>query len=566
MMSKIKAQRGQDHLTTDLPAHLLLDVPLLNKGSAFTEDERGELGLHGLLPPEIETLDTQVARAYEAYRSKDTDIGRHIYLRQLQDTNETLFYRLLLDHLAEMMPMIYTPTVGAACQRFSHIYRRARGLFLSWPNRDRLDEMLASAPIDPDVIVVTDGERILGLGDQGAGGMGIPIGKLSLYTACGGIDPAATLPIVLDVGTNNEERLNDPFYLGWRHPRITGADYDNFIEAFVSAVQKRWPDVLLQWEDFAQPNAAPILARYRDRLCTFNDDIQGTASVALGTLLAALEVTGARLTDQRVVVLGGGSAGCGIAEQILGGMVDAGLDAAEARKRFYMVDRNGLIVEGMGGLTPAQTRLAQSREAVADWQPGGAGTLDLTTTIRHAKATVLIGVCGVPDTFIESAVRAMAENTARPVIFPLSNPTSRAEGKPADILAWTDGRAMVATGSPFDPVAVDGRNIRIAQCNNSYIFPGMGLGILASGARRVSDGMFMAAARALADCAPALKDPDAPLLPPLTDVRQVSERIARAVAKRAQDEGHAPAADDQTTAEAIARRMWQPRYVPIRRP
>jgi malate dehydrogenase (oxaloacetate-decarboxylating) len=542
MPPKAIAERGEQ----------LLEDPLLNKGTAFSEAERRALGLLGLLPPHIEDLGTQAGRAYAAYQQMPDDLERHIFLRDLQDTNEVLFYRLLLDHLREMMPIIYTPVVGQACESFSEIYQRPRGLFISYPERDHIEAMLDNAPCDRvDVIVVTDGERILGLGDQGAGGMGIPIGKLSLYTACGGIDPANALPILLDVGTNNEERLKDPTYIGWRHKRISGKDYDDFVDRFVQAVKRKFPDVLLQFEDFAQTHAAPLLTRYRDQLCTFNDDIQGTAAVAVGTLLAAVKVSGAALTEQRVAVLGAGSAGCGIAELIVAAMVKAGLSEADARARFFMVDRPGLLHDGLSGLLPFQKDLAQAKDRVAGWAGNAADGITLLDVARNAKPTILIGVSGQPGLFTEEVIREMASHTERPIVFPLSNPTSRVEATPADLIAWTDGKAIIATGSPFDPVDWNGRSFPIGQCNNSYIFPGMGLGILAVGARRVSDEMFMAAAEALSDRSPALGDPNAALLPPLHDAREVAVEIACAVAAKAVDEGLA----DPCDADAIRRRV-----------
>jgi len=542
----------------------LLEWPLQNRGTAFTTEQRRRLGLLGLLPPNIETLSEQVQRSYEAYRTKTTDMGRHIFLRNLQDTNETLFYRLLSEHLSEMTPIIYTPVVGAACQQFSEIYRRARGLFIAWPERDRIDEMLANAMVqDVRVIVVTDGERILGLGDQGVGGMGIPIGKLSLYTACGGIAPSMTLPVILDVGTNNEERLADPLYIGWRHQRITGQRYDDFLDQFVQAVKRKWPNVLLQFEDFAKSHAAPLLERYRDQLCTFNDDIQGTAAVTVGTLLSAVKVAGVRLCDQNVAFLGAGSAGCGIAEQMIAAMVREGSSAAEARSRFFMVARPGLLHDKLSGLSPGQQQLVQPYERVKTWTDDAAAGIGLLDVIRQAKPTILVGVSAQPGLFTEDLVKAMAAYTSRPMIFLMSNPTSRAEAVPEDLLRWTDGRALIATGSPFAPVVYKGRHYPIAQSNNSYIFPGLGLGILAVNARRVSDDMFMAAAIALSECSPALTDPQAALLPSLADIRGVSRRIAVVVARQAQAEGLA----EQTSAEELEMRIdatiWQPEYLPV---
>ncbi|MEM9728931.1 MAG: NAD-dependent malic enzyme [Myxococcota bacterium] len=548
-----------------LSGQSLLECPLRNKGEAFPPEERLEFGLSGLLPPHVSDLATQAARAYEAYSRKDDDLERHIYLRQLQDTNEVLFYRLVHDHLDEMMPIIYTPVVGAACEQFSEIYRRPRGLFVSYPERDQMDAILDHAPVDRvDVIVVTDGERILGLGDQGAGGMGIPIGKLSLYTACAGISPEGTLPVLLDVGTNNQERLEDPLYIGWRHERITGDDYYDFVDVFIQAVKRKFPNVLLQFEDFAQPHAAPLLARYRDQLCTFNDDIQGTAAVTVGTLIAAAKAAGKDISDQRVVMLGAGSAGCGIAEQTVQAMMAKGLSEAEARARIYMVDRPGLLHDGITGLTPAQQKLVQPSDRVRDWASASSGEISLLDVMRHAKANVMVGVSGQPNTFTEEVVRLMASNCERPTIFPLSNPTSRIEAKPEDLIAWTDGRALVATGSPFQPVSYGGKQYPIAQCNNSYIFPAMGLGILGVGARRVTDGMFMAAAEALSCEAPEVKGTGKGLLPPLDDIRAVSTGIAYAVAAQAQADGVADESPEEEMRARIDARRWDPVYSPLR--
>ena len=500
------------------------------------------------------------ARAYEEFSSKTADIEKHIYLRQLQDENETLLYRLLLDHVAEMMPIVYTPVVGLACQQFSHIYRRPRGLFIAYPNRDCVDEIFANIERDIDVIVVTDGERILGLGDQGAGGMGIPIGKLSLYSLCGGIHPAKTLPIVLDLGTNNQERIDDPRYIGWRHERIKGPDYDAFVEKFVQAVMKRFPKVLLQWEDFASVDAERLLGRYRDRLCTFNDDIQGTAAVTTGTILAAVAATGGKLADQRFVMLGAGSAGVGIREQLIRAMVRDGISEADARRCFYLIDIGGLLHDGRTDLDEVHKPLAQQLADLKDWDCKTSGKIEFADVVRNAKPTVLVGATGQGGAFTEQIVREMASHTKRPIIFPLSNPTVRAEATPENLIKWTDGRAVVATGSPFDPVTHNGATHTIAQCNNSYIFPGMGLGILAVEARRVTDGMFMAAAIALKETSPALKDPNASLLPPLDKIREVTRQIAVAVAQEAQSEGVAEKISPQELDKRIDKTMWTPEY------
>ena len=543
-------------IETDLAGFDLINAPMLNNGTAFSEAERDAFGLHGLLPPHVGTLDEQVARRLRVLRAFKTDFERYAFLRDLQDINETLFYALLVRNLDELLPLVYTPTVGEGCQRFSEIWRKPRGIFLSYPNRHRVREMLANPRFDRvRVIVVSDGERILGLGDQGAGGMGIPIGKLSLYTACAGIHPEMTLPILLDVGTNNAERLADPLYIGWRHERVTGAEYDAFVEELVAAIVERWPDVLLQWEDFAGANASRLLARYRDRLCTFNDDIQGTAAIAVATLLAAVQVTGVPLVAQRIAIVGAGSAGCGIAQLLLQAMVDAGASEAEARRRFFLVDRHGLIVDGMPDLTPAQQPFAQ-----APWE---LGEIHLYDVVAHAKPTALIGVSGQAGAFTETAVREMARHVARPVIFPLSNPTSRAEATPADLMAWTDGRALVGTGSPFAPITWQGRTIAIDQTNNSYIFPGVGLGILAVGARRVTETMFMAAAKALAALSPTVRDRDGRLLPPVSQLRVASLAVARAVAWQAILDG---VADPCTDLDArIAAHVWEPVYAPYRK-
>ncbi|WP_373089616.1 NAD-dependent malic enzyme [Sneathiella sp.] len=542
----------------------ILSEPALNKGTAFSDAERHKYGLLGLLPPHIEDLDQQTGRAYDALQAKDTDLERHIYLRALQDTNEVLFYSLVITHIEEIMPLIYTPVVGEACERFSEIYRRPRGLFISYPHRDRIDEMLDNAVNETvEAIVVTDGERILGLGDQGAGGMGIPIGKLALYTAAGGVDPRITLPIILDVGTNNKTRLDDPLYIGWRHERISGDAYFAFVDQFVQAVKRKWPNVLLQFEDFAQAHAEPLLEKYRDQLCSYNDDIQGTAAVTAGSLLAACKLLGMPLSKHRIAFLGAGSAGAGIAEQLIGVMIDEGLSEAEARARIYMVDRFGLLHDKMDGLLGFQQRLTQDHAVVSGWATATDGGISLLDVMKHGKPGILIGVSGQKGLFSEDIIREMAKNTARPIVFPLSNPTSRAEAVPEDIIRWTEGTALVATGSPFAPVTYKGKLHQIAQSNNTYIFPGIGLGVLAAGARRVTDKMFMAAARALADLSPALKDPHASLLPPVSDIRAVSKAIALAVARQAQAENVAPPSSPEELAAKITARFWEPAYADI---
>ena len=552
-------------LETGLSGFDLINFPMLNKGTAFTESERTDFALHGLLPPHVGNLEDQAARRLKALHSRHTDFGRYTYLRDLQDTNETLFYALLVRNIEEMMPLVYTPTVGEGCQRFSEIWRKPRGLFLSYPNRHRIREILQHHRYDAiRAIVVSDGERILGLGDQGAGGMGIPIGKLALYTACAGIHPQQCLPVLLDVGTDNLELLEDPLYVGWRHQRVRGAEYDDFVEAFVSAVIERCPKLLLQWEDFAGMNAGRLLERYRDRLCTFNDDIQGTAAVAAGTLLAAINVTGTPLTEQRIALFGAGSAGIGIASLLLTAMKNAGLSEAEARRRFYAVDKDGLLVEGMTDIRPAQQPFVQSRFAIATWNLEHKDRVSLLDVVRNAKPTAFIGVSGQAGAFTEEVVRAMAAAVERPVIFPLSNPTSRSEAKPADLLKWTNGLALIGTGSPFAAVSWNGREVPIDQTNNSYIFPGLGLGVLSVNAQRVTDTMFMAAAKCLAELSPARLSRSGRLLPPVSELRSVSCSVAKAVALQAITDGVADPLDEQTVESRIRSNVWEPVYLPYR--
>jgi len=544
----------------------LLNDPLLNKGTAFTEAERDAFDLHGLLPPYVTSLDLQVDRRLDAFRGLGDDLQKYIFLRGSQDTNETLFFALLARHIEEMMPIVYTPTVGLGCQQFSRIFRKPRGLFLSFPLKHRIGHILSNPRFDTvEAIVVSDGERILGLGDQGAGGMGIPIGKLALYTACAGLHPSTTLPILLDVGTDNRELLDDPLYIGWRHERMRGAAYDDFVATFVTAVRARLPHVLLHWEDFAFGNANRLLAHYRDQVCSFNDDIQGTAAIAVGTILSAINVTGVALTEQRIAVLGAGSAGTGICALLVRAMIEAGLSEHDALSRFYLVDRDGLLLEGMADLQPFQMPFAQSRDRIATWKLPSTDRVALADVVGNAQPTVLIGTSGQANSFTEPVVRAMAARVRRPVIFPLSNPTQRSEATPEQLLAWTEGRAVIGTGSPFPPVARDGRPVRIDQTNNAYVYPGVGLGAITVKARRISDGMFLAAARTIAALSPAKHDPRANLLPPLTELRKVSLQVATAVAKAAIDEGLAHPLADRDLIAAIGAKMWEPVYATYRR-
>lgn len=564
---QLKDDNGQIYYEVKTSDFALITNPILNKGSGFSNQERVDFKLFGLLPPEESNLAQQRARSYEAFKSKTNELEKYIYMRDLQDSNETLFYSLLCEHITEIMPIVYTPVVGSACQRFSHIYRRPRGLFISYPYRDKIDMILANPRFDNvKAIVVSDGERILGLGDQGAGGMGIPIGKLALYCACAGIHPASTLPVLLDTGTNNSDLLQDPLYVGWRHERVRDQDYDGFVNLFVQALKKRFPHILLQWEDFALQNATRLLNTYRDQLCTFNDDIQGTAAVATGTLFAAVQVTGIRLSEQRIVIVGAGSAGCGIAELIVHAMVEDGISEAQARSQIYMIDRNGLLLEGMTGLLPFQQQLLKPRAAISNWQCENHAEISLKDVIRNLHPNALLGVSGQPNLFTEELVREMAAHVERPIMMPLSNPISRSEAVPQDLIQWTDDRAVIGTGSPFGIVKRRGQDFRIDQTNNVYIFPGMGLGLIAVQARRVTDKMFMAAAKALASCSPARQNPNANLLPPLDEVREVSYQVALAVAKEAVKSELADYKTEADIEQCLRTHIWEPVYVPYRKP
>ena len=545
-----------------LSGYDLVNSPRLNKGTAFTDHERDIFHLHGLLPPHVGTLDEQLDRRMQALDEQSTPFNKYAFLRDMQDINETLFYALLVRNVEKMLPLVYTPTVGEGCQRFSEIWRKPRGLFLSYPNKDRITRILSHPRYDAiKCIVVSDGERILGLGDQGAGGMGIPIGKMALYTALGGIHPEHCLPILLDVGTDNEERLKSPIYIGWRHHRVRGQEYDDFVETFVSAVKSRWPHVLLQWEDFAGTNAARLLARYRDQLCTFNDDIQGTAAVAAATLISAINVTAVPLEQQKIVVVGFGTAGIGITNLLAQFIQDRGVSPEEARSRFYAIDRYGLVTEHGKDVRSEQLPYARKEEEVKGWS-SQRGEITLTDVVRNAKPTVLIGVSGQEGAFTEEAVREMAKHTARPVIFPLSNPTSRSEATPQDLMDWTQGRALIGTGSPYEPANVGGKKVHIAQTNNSYIFPGLALGIIASKARRVTDMMVKAAATELTHHLPTQKDKEGSLLPPISEARQLGRLIGQAVGKQAIRDGQAQVADEQSLNRELDANIWEPVYVP----
>jgi len=556
---------NEEPLSTSLAGYDLINSPLLNKGTAFTNHERDLFDLHGLLPPHIGSLADQVERRVQALEQQPTAFAKYAFLRDLQDANETLFYALLLRDVERMLPLVYTPTVGEGCQRFSEIWRKPRGLFISYPNRDRIDHILSYSRFENvKCIVFSDGERILGLGDQGAGGMGIPIGKMALYTALGGIHPEHCLPILLDVGTDNEDLLRNPIYVGWRHRRVRDQEYDAFVDTFVQAVKKRWPHVLLQWEDFAGANAARFLNRYRDELCTFNDDIQGTAAVTAATLISAINVTGIPLERQKIAVVGFGSAGIGITNLLARFMEDRGLSPEAARGRFYGIDRCGLVTESMKDLRPEQWVYARGDEEVRDWSRTN-GQITLLDVVRNAKPSVLIGVSGQAGAFTEQAVREMAQYAERPVIFPLSNPTSRSEAIPRDLMNWTSGRALIGTGTAFDPVNVGGKTVRIAQTNNSYIFPGLALGIVAAQAKRVTDAMVKAAAAELIRHLPTQTDKEGSLLPSLSDARRLGRLIGQAVGMQAIKDGQSEVADEDALQRELEAIIWEPVYRPYER-
>jgi len=529
----------------------LLHDPRANKGTGFTDAERATLGLRGLLPPKITTQAEQQARVLENYRRKASNLEKYIYLISLQDRNEHLFYRTVMDNVEEMMPVIYTPTVGEACLQFAHIFRRPRGLYITADDRGRVREVLRNWPgQDVAMIVVTDGERILGLGDLGANGMGIPIGKLSLYTACAGVDPERCLPVTIDVGTDRSELIADPFYLGLSHRRLRGAAYDALLEEFVVAVQEVFPHAVIQFEDFATENAIRLLARYRDRVGCFNDDIQGTASVTLAGLLSAARITGQLLGDQRVMFLGAGAAATGIAGLIVSALMREGLSEAEARRRCWLVDRAGLVVTGRADLGDHQTPYAHEHPPIAD----------LLAAIEAVRPTALIGVSGAFGAFTEPAVRALARINPRPILFPLSNPTNRSECTAVDAYAWSDGRAVFASGSPYAPVTLGEQRFTPGQANNAYIFPGVGLGVIVSRACRVTETMFYAAARALAAQVNEASLEAGRLFPPLREIRDVSVVIAGAVASVAYEEGLAGAPRPADLTGTISRAMYDGRY------
>ncbi|WP_140420785.1 oxaloacetate-decarboxylating malate dehydrogenase [Bacillus cereus] len=552
-------------LETTLRGAEVLSTPLLNKGVAFTQNEREELGLKGLLPPAVLTLEEQARRAYEQFSSQPDDLLKNVYLTALHDRNEVLFYRILTDHLREMLPIVYTPTVGVAIQRYSHEYRKPRGVYLSINDPSGIEEAftnIGATAENIDLVVVTDGEGILGIGDWGVGGINIAIGKLAVYTAAVGIDPSRVLPVILDVGTNREELLNNPFYIGNRHPRITGEAYDEFIDTFVQAVNKQFPKALLHWEDFSSRNARKILDKYRHDVCTFNDDIQGTGAVSLAAVLSAVKASGVPLSEHRVVVFGAGTAGIGIADQVRDAMVRVGVSEEESYKRFWCIDRNGLVTDNMEDLLDFQIPYARKEAEVSEWKQND--VIGLAEVVKYVKPTILIGTSTVAGAFKEEIIKEMASHVERPIILPMSNPTPLAEAKPADLIEWTEGRALVATGSPFEPVTYNGVTYVIGQSNNALIFPGLGLGTIVVRASVMTDGMFAAAAEAVASMVDT-SQPGAPILPEVEELRNISEMVAIEVAKVAVAEGVARVnLSDNDIKMAVKEAMWKPEYRQIK--
>ncbi len=553
------------HIETSLSGHDLLDMPKLNKGGAFTQEERDLFGLTGLLPHQVETLDQQVARMYVQYHEHHSNLGKNIYLNVLHDYNETLFYKLASQHLEEMLPIIYTPTVGEAVQRFSLEHRKPKGLIISYCDRHKIGQILENRlPPEVDLTVVTDGEAVLGIGDQGIGGINISSAKLMVYSLCGGINPNRVLPIQLDVGTNNPHLLNDPMYLGWRHERISGQEYDDFVDSFVSILIKKFPHIMLHWEDVGRENARKLLNRYRDKILTLNGDIQSTGVVALACVLAGVHASSLALRDQRIVILGAGAAGVGIADQIYATMLRSGLSEQDARSRFWLIDKPGLLTED-ASLLSFQAPYARSRKDVEGWKLRDANYIGLYDVVKNIKPTILIGCSTVAGAFNEEIVKTMAANVERPIIMPLSNPNSLAEAKPEDLLKWTEGKAIIATGSPFPDVLYNEKWYRIAQSNNALAFPGIGLGAIVSKAKRLTDDMLWAATEALAACSPVIQDKMAPLLPKLAEAKMVSASVALAVAEQARKEGLAQIPDDVNLKELIKKSMWEPKYYPYRK-
>ncbi|MGV3278233.1 NAD-dependent malic enzyme [Rickettsiales bacterium LUAb2] len=561
---KIKTDKNnKKYLETDSFGYDLISHPRWNKGTAFSEKERDIFELHGLLPSHQFSLNVAVEKRYASLVDKITNLEKHIYLRAIQDRNETLFYALLDKHIEELMPIIYTPTVGEACQQYSSIYRRPRGIFISYSNRDKMDAILANPSFDDvEVIVVSDGERILGLGDQGAGGMGIPIGKLSLYTACAGIAPEKTLPILLDVGTDNQNLLSNPVYLGLHHTRIKGKEYDDFIEQFIKAVKKRFPNVLLQWEDFAQHNAGKLLNKYQNELCSFNDDIQGTAAIMVSALIASINASKLDIHNQVITIAGAGSAGVGISNFLVEYMKSIGISEQDAYAKIFLIDRNGLLTENIEVLD-FQKPFVKTNQQLSNWKISNKNNISLQETVLNAKTTLLVGVSGQGGIFTEEIIKCMAKNCEYPIVFPLSNPTQKAEANPHDVLKWTKEKAIIGTGTPFPKVTRNGELKRIDQVNNCYIFPGVGLGAVVVKPKVITNKMFLLAAIKLAEFSPSLNNPSDNILPSLDNIREISKHIAFVVAKEAITSGltNITNISDDELIEKIEKSMWKPEYI-----
>ncbi|QQE80060.1 NAD-dependent malic enzyme [Alicyclobacillus sp. SO9] len=562
----VRSVRSKGMIETTLRGSELLKTPDVNKGTAFTEEERQELGLAGLLPPRVLNIDEQARRAYEQYSKQPNDLAKNAYLNALHDRNQVLFYRLLTEHVEEMMPIVYTPTVGQAIERYSHEYQRSRGVYLSIDNPDGIEQAFENLNVNPeeiDLVLATDGERILGIGDWGVGGIQICNGKLALYTAAGGIDPNRVIPVILDTGTNNESLLNDPVYIGTRHSRVRGERYDEFVDTYVSVATRMFPNAMIHWEDFSQANARPILERYRDNICTLNDDIQGTGAVTLAVILSAVRASHIPLSEHRIVMFGAGSAGVGVSEQVRDAMIREGVPQEEANKRFWLINSRGLVTMDSPRLRQSQIPYARSEEEVRGWKREPSGDISLLEVIRQVHPTILIGTSTVAGAFTEEIVREMSKHAARPVILPLSNPTTSSEAVPADLLEWTNGSALIATGSPYAPVVRGDVTYTIGQANNAFVFPGIGLGVAVSRATRVTDGMLEAAARAVTGMV-NVEQPGASLVPDVHELRAVSATVAVAVATAAVEEGVARIQPEDMI-QAVHDAMWRPEY-PIVRP
>ncbi|MBI3508621.1 MAG: NAD-dependent malic enzyme [Chlamydiia bacterium] len=556
--------KKRDTVAISLTGPDLLFDPMHNKGTAFSERERKLFHLHGLLPPHVSTVEEQISRLYENIQHRKTPIGKYQFLRDLMGRNMILFYQFLDRYAEEMLPIVYTPTVGEAALEYSQLYVQPKGLYLSYPQAKKIDAIFKQYPYrDVQVIVVTDGERILGLGDQGIGGMTIPVGKLSLYTLFGGIHPSKTLPILLDVGTNNPQLLQNRLYLGWHHKRLIGKQYAAFVHLFVQAVKKYFPKALLQWEDFGQANARPLLERYRKKILSFNDDIQGTSAVTLGGLNAALQITKQKLTEQKIVIFGAGSAGTGIADGLVLEMMEQGLSRQQAAAHIYLISIDGLIHFSTKEVYESQKLYVKTHADLKGWKISGE-KITLMDVVRNAHPSILIGVSAQGGAFTKEIVQEMARHIKRPIIFPLSNPTAKSECTPQEALEWTEGRAILATGSPFEGVCYKNKQYQIGQCNNVYIYPGMGAGAVACEAKEVTDRMFLAAAKTLALYSPALKDPTASLFPPIAKVREISRHIAIAVAKQAIREKVSRMKNSQLT-KKVDELMWEPHYPELER-